>query len=226
MNGIAIVKLGKLNKRKFCICSVIVVILIALIVGLGIYNMPSNRLSRQLDLGNRYLEEQNYEQAIVEFNKAITIDPTSVEAYLGKADAYIGLDDLQTALDTLQTGYDLTGDKRLKEKLDVVQLQLGQVKQAEEAEQALSTEKYDKDGASISEYNQYGAISFELRENFMEMSELNEPIQGIIQMLVNDIKSIDDIERMEEQVDSVDIPWQYEDNTQKWYDILTIYNGY
>lgn len=126
---------AKTNGKKWGIIGAILLILIALIVCISIYNTPANRLSRQLDLGNRYLEEQNYEQAIVEFDKAIAIDPMSVDAYLGKADAYIGLGDLQSALDTLQTGYDLTGDERLKEELDKIEAQLNQVSQPEEAPQ-------------------------------------------------------------------------------------------
>lgn len=116
----------KFGGNKWGIIGAVIVVLIAVIAGIGVYNTPENRLSRQLNLGNRYLEEQNYEQAIVEFDKAITIDPMNVDAYLGKAEAYIGLGDLQSTLDTLQTGYDLTGDERLKEKLDELQAQLNQ----------------------------------------------------------------------------------------------------
>ncbi len=124
---------AKTNGKKWGIIGAILLVSITLIVCISIYNTPVNRLSRQLDLGNRYLEEQNYEQAIVEFDKAIAIDPMSVEAYLGKADAYIGLGDLQSALDTLQTSYGLTGDERLKEELDEIEAQLNQVSQPEEA---------------------------------------------------------------------------------------------
>ena len=120
--------LTKLSGKKLGIIGTVLLVLIALIVGISIYSSPANRLSRQLDLGNRYLEEQNYEQAIVEFDKAIAIDPVSVDAYLGKAEAYIGMDDLQSALDTLQTGYDLTEDERLKEKLDEIEIQLLQIR--------------------------------------------------------------------------------------------------
>lgn len=125
----------KLNGKKLGIIGAVLLILIALLVGISIYNTPANRLSRQLDLGQRYLEEQNYEQAILEFDKAIAIDPMSVEAYLGKADAYIGLGDLQSALDTLQTSYDLTGDERLKKKVDEIQEQLSRGNQSKETTQ-------------------------------------------------------------------------------------------
>ena len=107
----------KLNKKKWGIIGAVAVVLIAFIIGISIYNMPANRLSRQLDLGNRYLEEMNYEQAIVEFDKAIAIDPMSVEAYLGKAQAYEGMGDIDMAMQTLEKGYELTGDERLLEAM-------------------------------------------------------------------------------------------------------------
>lgn len=123
----------KFNAKKLGIIGAVAVVLIALIIGIGIYNKPANRLTRQLDLGNRYLEEQNYEQAIVEFDKSIAIDSMCVDAYLGKAQAYEGMGDLQSALETLQTGYDLTGDERLKVKLDALEAQIMQIRQAAEA---------------------------------------------------------------------------------------------
>ena len=100
----------------------------ALIVGICIYNTPANRIQRQLDLGNKYLEEENYEQAIVEFDKAIAIDPMSADAYLGKAEAYIAIGDLDAAMETLQAGYEITKDEALKAKLD----EIYSIKQIEE----------------------------------------------------------------------------------------------
>lgn len=122
---------GAINRKKLLIiiACVIVTAIIALIIGISIYDLPDNRLHRQLDLGQRYLEEMNYEQAVVEFDKAIEIDPMSIEAYMGKAEAYIGLGDLQSALETLQTGYDLIYEEKLKDKLDEVQAQLDQIRQ-------------------------------------------------------------------------------------------------
>ena len=42
----------------------------------------------QYDLGMRYLNESNYEEAILAFTQAIEIDPKNVEGYLGRAEAY------------------------------------------------------------------------------------------------------------------------------------------
>lgn len=95
-----------------------VAVLLALAVGIGIYNAPANRLSRHLELANKYLLEMKYEQAVVEFDKAIEIDPMSVEAYLGKAEACVGLDDIDMAIETLETGLERSqGNTDIKQRL-------------------------------------------------------------------------------------------------------------
>ena len=83
------------KKRILPFLIVAAVALIALAVGIGIYNTPANRLQRQLELGNRYLEEQQYEEAIVAFEKAISIDDRCLEAYVGGIKAYQGLGDTE-----------------------------------------------------------------------------------------------------------------------------------
>ena len=51
----------------------------------------------QYDLGIKYLEEGNYEEAIIAFNAAIEIDPKRPEAYIGLADVYTALGDTDAA---------------------------------------------------------------------------------------------------------------------------------
>lgn len=90
------------KKRKSIIIVILTLLVTVIAVGIGIiiYNTPANRLSRQLDLGEKYLEEQNYEQAVVEFDKAIAIDPMNERAYIGKAEAYVGMGDYEQAAET------------------------------------------------------------------------------------------------------------------------------
>ncbi len=84
----------KMNKKKMLgILAAVVAVLIALAVGLGIYNTPENRLARQLDLGARYLEEQNYAEAVLAFEKAIQIDERCMSAYDNGIQAYLYLDE-------------------------------------------------------------------------------------------------------------------------------------
>ena len=92
--------------------------LLAVFVGGWIHNAPARRLAEQLNLGNRYLEEMDYEQAVVAFTKAIEIDPMSVDAYIGAAEAYVGLDDVDEAIIVLEKGYELTDDGEILQMLE------------------------------------------------------------------------------------------------------------
>lgn len=62
------------------------------------------QIAEQLELGNKYLTEANYEQAIVAFNKVIELDPKQVIAYEKLADSYLGLDKKEEAVDILCQG--------------------------------------------------------------------------------------------------------------------------
>lgn len=69
------------------------------------------------ETAQQYLIEHNYEQAIIEFEKALELDPMNVEARLGLAQAYQGIGDAAKAAEVLQSGYELTGDERLNDML-------------------------------------------------------------------------------------------------------------
>ena len=64
---------------------------LALMLALTACRSTADQLQEQLDLGQRYLQELNYTEAIAAFTKAIEIDPKQVQAYVGRADAYMGL---------------------------------------------------------------------------------------------------------------------------------------
>lgn len=69
-----------MKKRLF---SLILVML--LLCGCG----SQKKWQEQYDLGVRYLEEGNYQEAIVAFTAAIEIDPKNADAYLMRGDAYV-----------------------------------------------------------------------------------------------------------------------------------------
>lgn len=85
------------NKRSiWVIISLAVVILIVGITGAVILvksNSPARRFQEQLDLGYKYLEALEYDQAIASFEAAIEIDPHNPEPYMGLIDSYVGMDD-------------------------------------------------------------------------------------------------------------------------------------
>lgn len=65
----------------------------------------------QYDLGERYLSEGNYEEAIIAFTAAIDIDSKQTDAYIGRGDAYIGSgeteENLAAALEDYQSALEL-----------------------------------------------------------------------------------------------------------------------
>jgi hypothetical protein len=82
---------------------------------------PTHPLSASefLDLGEKYLLELNYEQALVQFLKVIEIEPMNARAYIGAAEAYIGLGDTDSAIAILMMGLDaLPGDAEIQAMLD------------------------------------------------------------------------------------------------------------
>ncbi len=63
-----------------------------------------------LDLGEKYLLDLDYEQAIVYFNQVIEVEPRNSRAYMGAAEAYIGLGDTESAINILKTALDVFSD--------------------------------------------------------------------------------------------------------------------
>ena len=98
--------------------TVVALILVVVIVYMDFKPLD---LQEQLDLGQRYLEEMNYEEAIVAFNAAIEIDPMNEEAYLGLVEAYLRIGEFDAALEYARRGFELTGNKQLKEKIDMIE---------------------------------------------------------------------------------------------------------
>ena len=108
-------------KNKLKIIIPVAVAALAVILAAVFINFSpkeSADISSLMSTAQKYLVEQNYEQAIAEFGKVIDLDPMNTDAYLGLADAYIGMGDTDSAIQWLEKGYELTGDERLKKMLD------------------------------------------------------------------------------------------------------------
>ena len=105
---------------------VIVVVLLAVVTGMiwNFRNKGTNYLYDQLELAQRYLLEQDYEKALVEFDQIIEIDPANMEAYIGKAEAYLGLKRYEDAIAAYQTVLEIDANvDGISESLEQMQLQ-------------------------------------------------------------------------------------------------------
>ena len=63
-----------------------------------------------LNLGEKYLLEMNYEQALVQFLAVIEVERMNPRGYMGAAEAYVGLGDTDSAVQILQDGLNVLPD--------------------------------------------------------------------------------------------------------------------
>ncbi len=96
-----------MDKKKTIIIAISAILLIAICATIGLSGVLSP-YQRQIRLGYKLLEQGNYEEAILAFDKAIEIDVKRAKAYIGKADVYVTRCDENTLEDTknvIETGY-------------------------------------------------------------------------------------------------------------------------
>jgi len=143
------------------------------------------QVAEQLELGQRYLTEMNYEEAIVAFQKVIKLDDRNVEAYLGLSDTYVAIDDKENAMVILEMGYEKTQDERLEEKLEHLKSSMNpkQEESIKETEITKETNLEESEGS--------------------DKREVPEEYQGFIENLIEMLRA-DDLEQVYEAMESSD----------------------
>ena len=136
--------------------------------------IEAKRIEKQLNLGEKYLTELNYEQAEAAYLAVIEIDPRNVDAYLGLAEVYIAQGEYEKAEEILKSALEKLGEDaedsvcEIQKKLE----RLEQVwKQEEVAETLVPTATSipvpTATSTPISEIEEYGDVQglFQCREN-------------------------------------------------------------
>lgn len=165
------------QKKRAAIGGVLLVVLFLIIVIIRGVTGPSEstRVAELLDLGNRYLEEADYESAVVTFDEAIAIDPKCEEAYVGKATAQCMLKDYEGAISTVEQGLAAVGESEmLLELRDWIE-----EKQEEELEEA----GIDTRDRSYANGNSVQYMD-ELVLNYSYISRMTDTMDPEIQLMV------------------------------------------
>ena len=206
---------AKKRKGKLLGIAVLIIIIIAVAIGIGIYNTPTNRINRHLDLGQKYLEEQDYEQALVEFDKAIAIDPKNIDAYIGKAQTYQGMGDIELSIQTLEEAYEKIDSRRIEDSLISAYM--------EQSQKYIDNKQYDE---ALNAYDRL--LELDRNDNDIQ-SGVEELLQEYINSLTEQ-QRYDEIQDLEEKyadkASKVEFPKAYEqiDNPELMQNIYRLMN--
>lgn len=117
-------KSDKKKKIKIVLSTVLAVLCLLLIVGgvwLGIGISREKRYEKQISLGDKYLEELDYENARIAFENAIEISEKKAVGYVKLAVLYIKTGDYESALETVEKGREKSGmDNRFEKIQDTI----------------------------------------------------------------------------------------------------------
>ena len=182
-------------KKRVGILAAVVIVFFALIGGLVVYNTPENRLARQLDLGERYLEEQNYAEAILAFEKAIQIDDRCMAAYVNGIEAYRHLDEPENLLSfyekALEAARSLEGEALTTDMEAVVSIYLAaeDVYTDRDALTTLWEEGYEKSGQDSRVQDNLVSVYLEQAEERASSGAYEESLQTYDRLLELDGQS-------------------------------------
>lgn len=102
----------KVRRQKIIMAVSAVIIIAAVVVGV-VFTRPSVRLSRALSNGDKYAQNEDYENAQNAYESALQTDATSVTAYRRMADNYLVQGKVVEAKQILYEGWEQTQDKDL-----------------------------------------------------------------------------------------------------------------
>ncbi len=120
----------ELKKGKGLIIALIVTLIVIMIAGIAIGAVVIVNKNKQeefeetIELGAKYLAEMNYEQAIVNYELAIDLNPDESEGYEGLASTYMIMQEYTLAEVALLDGIRMTNAASLTELLNELYLQI------------------------------------------------------------------------------------------------------
>ena len=85
------------RRRKLWSQLIAVIVLVAVL--LTSCGSKAATATDKIELGQKYLTELNYTEAVASFTEAIRLDPDNIQAYMGRAEAYLALGEYEKALE-------------------------------------------------------------------------------------------------------------------------------
>lgn len=114
-------------KTKYKVWLTIIILVSGIVCGFVLSFHYSDKVSRfigdrQLARAEKFMDQMNYEQAVIAFQSAIKIEPRRKDAYMGLASAYQEMGKTDEAVQVLAAGYKTTKDREVSGQLEEVVL--------------------------------------------------------------------------------------------------------
>lgn len=156
----------------------------------------------KIELGQKYLTELNYTEAIASFTEAIKLDPNNIQAYMGRAEAYLALGEYDKALEDYQFVCEKTEEMPYTRALSYI----GQAEvygKTDEPEKAVSDYELSKALLSASDVGKAENVSEEdVEAKMVQVLYAHAALCEILKNYNTALEDYNDLLKLGEKVDS------------------------
>lgn len=156
----------------------------------------------KIELGQKYLIELNYTEAIASFTEAIKLDPNNIQAYMGRAEAYLALGEYDKALEDYQFVCEKTEEMPYTRALSYI----GQAEvygKTDEPEKAVSDYELSKALLSASDVGEAENVSEEdVEAKMVQVLYAHAALCEILKNYNTALEDYNDLLKLGEKVDS------------------------
>ena len=156
----------KQSKRKMWIVIGVGALLLVIAAAAGIlavsHMMSRQSYSESSKTAEKYVQEGNFEQAIVSYQNAIEEMPEEEDGYMGLADVYLQQDETSSAKVILKKGYLITDSPKIRYMLDGIEDGTSQVRLIGDPQTEKETMEYKGEfGWNVSFLQQHQNFSYQ-----------------------------------------------------------------
>ena len=188
------------RRRKLWSQLIAVIVLVAVL--LTSCGSKAATATDKIELGQKYLIELNYTEAIASFTEAIKLDPNNIQAYMGRAEAYLALGEYDKALEDYQFVCEKTEEMPYTRALSYI----GQAEvygKTDEPEKAVSDYELSKALLSASDVGKAENVSEEdVEAKMVQVLYAHAALCEILKNYNTALEDYNDLLKLGEKVDS------------------------
>lgn len=162
----------------------------------------ASKAADKIELGQKYLTELNYTEAVASFTEAIRLDPDNIQAYMGRAEAYLALGEYEKALEDYRFVCEKTEEMPYTRALSYI----GQAEvygKTDEPEKAVSDYELSKALLSASDVGKAENVSEEdVEAKMVQVLYAHAALCEILKNYNTALEDYNDLLKLGEKVDS------------------------